>query len=87
MKYSERIAQREQPLYDERTEWDKLINVLQVQLDGSQDPLQRVQVQREIARLREEFQQDKSAAFDAYCGRRWRRLFVRLRSFQPKDAG
>ncbi len=60
------IALLLQPLYDEATEWSRLIEVYEVQLEVIQDPAQRTEVFRKIAHLRETFQENPQGAFEAY---------------------
>lgn len=61
------VAMMLQPLYDEATEWEKLIYALEVQLEVVQDPVVRVHLFQRAAELREARQGDKVAAFDAYA--------------------
>jgi tetratricopeptide (TPR) repeat protein len=61
------VAVMLQPLYDEATEWERLIFALEVQLDVVQDPAARVSLFAEVARLRERWQADPLAAFEAYA--------------------
>jgi len=61
------IALLLQPLYDDKTEWAKLVDVYEVQLEVIQDHVQRVEVFKKIAYLRETYQDNPHAAFEAYA--------------------
>lgn len=59
---SGRISRILEPLYEEREQWDRLIWALEVQVEDSDDPEERVALLHWIARLREERQGDQRGA-------------------------
>ena len=61
------IALMLQPLYNEETEWRKLIEVNRVQLEAIQDHTEKARVLRRIAELHETREGNREAAFDAYA--------------------
>ncbi len=56
-----------EPLYIERDEWEKLVDALEVQVDTSDDPDERIELLHRIATLHEERGQRAEDAFDTYC--------------------
>jgi tetratricopeptide (TPR) repeat protein len=61
-----RIAQSLVPVYQQTGDWESLIQVFQVELEGLDDPTERILRWLEIARLYEERGGDGPSAFRAY---------------------
>src|SRR5690606_7145391 len=55
-----------EPVYDAMGEWQKLISVLEVEANHSDDPFAKVDLLHRIARLYEENLADHHRAFDTY---------------------
>ncbi|HVR20798.1 MAG TPA: tetratricopeptide repeat protein, partial [Polyangiaceae bacterium] len=56
-----------EPVYESMGEWQKLISVLEVQVNASDDAFVRVELLHRIARLYEESLNDHAHAFDTYA--------------------